>query len=121
MSFEEVYSREFPTAIMSLAEAIKAMKAGDRQTEVAELTKATEKLLAVYKALGTNARPQFANSLICPIMGSSIDRNTVDANLTRDYKGRKVAFCCGGCPSEWDKLDDSQKQAKIPGTKFDSM
>jgi len=118
LSFEELYSREFPMAIMSLGEAIKAMKSGDRQTEVAELTKATERLLAVYKALSAGARPQFANSLICPIMGSSIDMNTFDANLTRDYKGRKVAFCCAGCPSEWDKLDDSQKQTKMPGAKF---
>ena len=35
-----------------------------------------------------------------------------------DYKGRKVAFCCAGCPSTWDKLSDPQKQAKVPGVKF---
>lgn len=118
LSFEEVYSREFPMAIVSLGEAIKAIESGDRQTEIAELTKAVEKLMAVYKALGAGARPKFANNLICPIMGSSIDMNVVEDSLTRDYKGRKVAFCCPGCPSAWDKLSDPQKQAKIPGAKF---
>ncbi|MHC4166296.1 MAG: hypothetical protein ACYSWQ_05010 [Planctomycetota bacterium] len=118
LSFEEIYSRDFPMAIVSLGEAIKAMQSGDRQTELAELSKAVEKLLTVYKALGTRVRPQFANSLSCPITGSPIGINMIDESLTRDYKGRKVAFCCAGCPSAWDKLSDPQKQAKVPGVKF---
>ncbi|MHC4494985.1 MAG: hypothetical protein ACYSYM_04090 [Planctomycetota bacterium] len=118
LSFEEIYSRDFPTALVSLGEALKAIQSGDRQTEQEELIKATKKLLTVYKALGTHVRPQFANSLSCPIMGSPIDINMVDESLTRDYAGRKVAFCCAGCPSAWDQLSDPQKQAKVPGVKF---
>jgi hypothetical protein len=118
LSFEEIYSRDFPMAIVSLGEALKAIESGDRQTELAELGKALDKLITVYKALGTQVKPQFANSLRCPIMGSPIDINAVDASLTRDYQGGKVAFCCAGCPTAWDQLSDPQKQAKIPGVTF---
>ena len=44
----------------------------------------------------------------CPIMGGK-----VADGLTRDYKGQKVGFCCGGCPSQWDKLTDAGKDAKL--------
>jgi hypothetical protein len=118
LSFEEIYSRDFPMAIVSLGEVLKAIQSGDRQTELAELSKALDKLLTVYRALGTQVKPQFANSLRCPIMGSPIEINMVDESLTRDHNGRKVAFCCAGCPSAWDKLNDAQKQAKVPGVTF---
>ncbi len=113
-SFEEIYSRDLPMAIVSLGEVLKAIKSGDRKTELDELGKAIDKLIIVRKALGTHVKPQFANSLSCPIMGSPIDMNMVDESLTRDYGGRKVAFCCAGCPSTWDRLDDVQKQVKVP-------
>ena len=115
LSFEEIYSRDFPMALASLGEALKAIRIGDRKTELDELGKAIDKLITVYNALGTQVKPQFANSLRCPIMGSAIDMNMVDESLTRDYGGRKVAFCCAGCPSAWDQLSDIQKQAKVPG------
>jgi hypothetical protein len=105
-------------ALVSLGEALKAIQSGDRETELAKLISATQTLITVYDALGTQVRPQFANSLSCPIMGSPIDINMVDESLTRDYAGRKVAFCCAGCPSAWDKLSDPQKQARVPGVKL---
>lgn len=65
-------------------------------------------------AVGATAEtpPKFLNT-VCPIMGSKIDPDNVPANLTRDYKGGKVAFCCGGCPPAWDKLSDEEKAAKL--------
>jgi hypothetical protein len=44
----------------------------------------------------------------CPIMGGK----PVTA-LTRDYNGQKVGFCCGGCPAQWDKLTDAEKNVKL--------
>jgi hypothetical protein len=69
------------------------------------------------KSSGTTAaaaKPvgKFANAF-CPIMGTKIDPKMVTANLTREYKGKKVAFCCEGCPVAWDKLTDEQKGAKL--------
>jgi len=117
LSFEEIYSKDFPMAITSINKAVKAIQTGDRQAEAAELNNALEKLMIVYKALGTQEKLQYANSLRCPIMGSSIDIRKIDKSLIRDYKGRKIAFCCAGCPSAWDKLTDEQKQKNVPGLK----
>ncbi|MCY2930376.1 MAG: hypothetical protein NTV86_12920 [Planctomycetota bacterium] len=49
----------------------------------------------------------------CPISGKAIDPAKVAAELTREFKGQKVGFCCGGCPPAWDKLSDDDKQAKL--------
>jgi hypothetical protein len=45
----------------------------------------------------------------CPIMGGPIDPAKVPQTLVREYKGKMVAFCCPGCPENWDKLTDAQK------------
>ena len=45
----------------------------------------------------------------CPMTGDPVDPN-VD---TVDYKGEAVGFCCDECPSEWNKLSDSEKQTKL--------
>lgn len=116
-SLDEIYSRDFPEAILSIGEAVKAIQSGDRQTELAELNKALEKMITIHKALGAQAKPQYANNLHCPVMGSPVYINRVDIKLTRDYKGRIIAFCCPGCPAEWDKLTEAQKQAKLTGVK----
>ena len=49
----------------------------------------------------------------CPIMGGQLDFANVKAELVRDYQGRKVAFCCGSCPDQWDALAEPQKAAKL--------
>ena len=49
----------------------------------------------------------------CPIMGSTIDPADVPANLTREYKGKKIGFCCAGCPAKWDQLADEKKAALL--------
>ncbi|MCE5327022.1 MAG: hypothetical protein LLG01_11485 [Planctomycetaceae bacterium] len=67
-------------------------------------------------ATPTEAKSAFANTK-CPMMGSKIDASKVTPALTREFKGQKVAFCCGGCPAAWDKLTDAQKQAKLDAAK----
>lgn len=61
---------------------------------------------------GTAATVAVVNSK-CPIMGGKIDPAKVPADLTREYKGQKVGFCCAGCPATWDKLTDAEKDAKL--------
>jgi len=62
--------------------------------------------------------PVFINTT-CPIMGSPVNLAKVPSNLVRDYEGQKVAFCCPGCPAQWDKLSDSQKRAKLAKVEVD--
>ncbi len=52
-------------------------------------------------------------NLRCPIMGTPIVPGNVTPDLTREYKGQKVAFCCSMCPPAWDKLTDAEKDAKL--------
>lgn len=53
----------------------------------------------------------------CPITGGALSPDGVVENLTRDHKGRKIGFCCDGCPEEWDKLTDADKDAELAKAK----
>ncbi len=112
LSLDMIHSRYLPIAMLSIDKATKAIESGDKKTVLAELDKAQKTLITIYKALGTHVKPQFANNR-CPIMGSPINPENIAKNLTRDYKGQKVAFCCEGCPSMWDKLTDVEKDSKL--------
>jgi len=50
---------------------------------------------------------------VCPIMGSPVDPADVPENLTRVYDGKKIGFCCPGCPEAWDELSDAEKDRKL--------
>lgn len=50
---------------------------------------------------------------VCPIMGSPVDPADVPENLTRVYDGRKIGFCCPGCPEAWDEFSDAEKDGKL--------
>ena len=112
LSLESIHAKHVPMVVMSIDKAKKALASGDKRTVLAELNKAQEMLVAIRAALGKHVKPQFANNL-CPIMGSPINPDKVTKNLVRDYQGKKVAFCCAGCPATWDKFTAAQKQAKL--------
>ena len=65
------------------------------------------------KATTGGEKPQTFANATCPMMGSPIDPENVVPELVRLHKGKKVAFCCGGCPAAWDKLSEAQKDAKL--------
>lgn len=116
LSLEKIHTENLPIVMLSVNKATKAIESGDKKTALDELHKARKMLIAIYGAIGTHVKPQFANNR-CPIMGSPINPEKVASNLIRDYKGQKVAFCCPGCPSMWDKLTGAQKQAKLANVK----
>ncbi len=64
----------------------------------------------------TVAVETYANTK-CPIMGSVIKPEKVTADLTKDFKGEKVALCCAGCPDKWDALSDEEKATKLAASK----
>jgi hypothetical protein len=79
-------------------------------------------LIAVGGCEGKTAEPaggekaavsaEFVNTH-CPIVSSKIDPDKVTPELTREFQGKKVAFCCAGCPAQWDKLSEEEKAAKL--------
>lgn len=48
----------------------------------------------------------------CPMSGKP-----VDGTHTVSYKDQTVGFCCGMCPSNWAKLSDAEKDAKLASAK----
>jgi len=44
----------------------------------------------------------------CPISSKPID-----ANVTADYMGKKVGFCCKNCLSKWEAMSAEEKAAKV--------
>lgn len=107
-----IYAKQLPSVQESLARAIQHLEAGRHEEAVRELKQAQTSLEAVRLAIGKRVEPAIVNGR-CPIMGSKIDPSKVSADLTRVYNGQTVAFCCAGCPSKWDQLDDAQKAAKL--------
>ncbi len=116
LSLEKIHTENLPIVMLSVDKATKAIESGDKKTALAELHKAQKMLITIYGAIGTHVKPQFVNNR-CPIMGSPINPEKVTKNLVRDHKGQKVAFCCAGCPSTWDKLPNALKQAKLAKVK----
>jgi len=56
--------------------------------------------------------PKIVNSC-CPIEGTKLESDKVSAEMTCEFKGQKVGFCCLGCLTAWDKLTDEEKEAKL--------
>jgi len=49
----------------------------------------------------------------CPIMNNKLPAAGAAADLVREYKGKKIGFCCAGCPEKWDALSAKDKDAKL--------
>jgi pectinesterase len=64
------------------------------------------------KTAEAQAARKVVNS-VCPIEGTKIDPTNVPDSQIREYKGKKVGFCCTVCPTVWDKLSDEEKDAKL--------
>jgi hypothetical protein len=116
LSLEKIHSGHMPMVSQSIDKAIKAIEAGNKATALAELHKAQKMLAVINVGIAKYVKPKFANDR-CPLMGAPINPDKVGKNLIRDYKGQKVAFCCGGCPAAWDKLTDAEKDAKLAKVK----
>jgi hypothetical protein len=57
----------------------------------------------------------------CPIMGNRIDPNSVPKELTVEWQGKTVGFCCAACPPQWKDLSDEEKQQKLTRATTDSQ
>ena len=115
-SLDRIHSEHLPAVLKSIDEAVMAVKAGNSKAALDELHKTKRLIAAVNEAIGKYVKPKFANNR-CPIMGTPIKPDKVAKNLIREFKGQKVAFCCTRCPAKWDKLTDTEKQAKLANVK----
>ena len=111
LSLEQIHMH-MPMILKSIDVAAGAVEAGDDKSALDELARARKMLIAIHQALGKHVKPPFANGS-CPIMGGKIKADKVAKNLIREHEGQQVAFCCGGCPEQWDKLSDAEKDAKL--------
>ena len=106
---------DLKAAIAAVDAAAKAVESGDKAAATMYLARAKTLLAsfeaAMDKAAGTPTGG-FANTK-CPIMGSPIDPAKVTPDLVRVYNGKKIGFCCAGCPARWDKLTDAEKEVKL--------
>jgi YHS domain-containing protein len=55
-----------------------------------------------------NASAAAVEQTTCPVMGGPIDKNIFVV-----YQGKKVYFCCSGCPAEFQK-DPAKYISKLP-------
>lgn len=49
----------------------------------------------------------------CPMTGETLE----GSNITVNYKGKTVGFCCAGCKGKFSALSDADKDAKITAAK----
>ena len=120
LSLEKIHSGHLPMVSKAIEKAIKAIKAGNSKDALAELHKAQKMIIGINEAIGKHIKPKFVNSK-CPIWGTHIEPDKVTEDLIRQYKGQRVAFCCADCPPAWDKLSDTQKDAKLAKVKSEPV
>jgi hypothetical protein len=95
--------------LKSLDTVEQAINTHDSKTALAKLAQARDVLTGMQKSMLTGS----IVNVRCPIMGNPIDPAKTSETLTRTFKGKNIAFCCAGCPAEWDKLTDEQKDRKL--------
>jgi hypothetical protein len=82
------------------------------------LSALTSALLFLGACQSTGAQPtdevgaQVVN-VRCPI----VPAHEIDPEVSVDWNGQKVAFCCAGCIDKWEALSDADKQAKLTASK----
>jgi hypothetical protein len=111
-SLQTIYSQRLPALQAAVGWAIQHLQAGHQQEALNELRQVQSALAALHQALGQQVAPRVLNDR-CPIQGTRIDPDKVPAELTRVYGQGRMAFCCAGCPDQWDRLTEVQKAAKL--------
>jgi hypothetical protein len=108
----EMCVKRLDQVIKAIDAATEAVERGRKATALAELKKAKGIVAVCLKTMSDMDKGKIANAR-CPIMGTKLNPEKVPPDLTRKYMGRKVGFCCGGCPQQWDKLSPAEKAKKL--------
>ncbi len=108
----EIHMKKLSQAMMAIDKAVKSIEADNKDKALAELAEAKKLVAACHLGMSQIGKGKIVNAR-CPIMGSKLDPNRVPEKLTRTYMGKKVGFCCGGCPAAWDKLSKEEQAKKL--------
>ena len=100
-------------AIAFIDAANKAMDAGDTAAAKTDLDKAKTLMTTIQQSTERCMRQMPCANTKCPITGKTIDVMNTPENLTCMYKGMKIGFCCPACPPTWNRLSDTEKDAKL--------
>lgn len=112
VSLQVIHAKQIPAVQEAVERALQHLEAGRQQQAIEELRQVQASLESLHEALGKHIGPQIVNDR-CPIMGGKIDPERVPAALTRVHGRDKVAFCCGGCPDQWNRLSYAEKTARL--------
>jgi len=96
----------------AVARALGHLEAGRQQDALRELRLVQASLESLRQSMERNTASSLVNER-CPILGAPVDPARTPAPLTRLYEGRRVGFCCAGCPEKWDQLPSAEKSAKL--------
>jgi hypothetical protein len=109
-------------AIKQLDAAKKAADGGDAKAAadgIDQASKSLKDVQAQMQKMMKQAPPTAPAGVVnarCPVKGNKINPANVPAELTREFKGQKVGFCCAGCPEKWDKMTDAEKEKALAGS-----
>ena len=104
--------------------AVKALEAGEKESALTHLKAARSAVKSMHQTctacMGrdkrgekeTSAGAEFANAH-CPVMGGKIDPAKVTPKQTREWQGKKIAFCCPSCTGKWEQMSEEQKKAAL--------
>lgn len=60
-------------------------------------------IITAFLLIGAYMASALAPQTICPVMGNPLRSK----NLYVDYKGKRVYFCCGPCPSRFMRYPEA--------------
>lgn len=49
----------------------------------------------------------------CPMTGNAINANDISSDMTVNFQGQNIGFCSAQCISEWEQLNDEEKQDRL--------
>ena len=119
-SLANVHLNQIPALLQTVKEAEKAIRSDDKEAALSALKQVKKQLQVVKQATGKHIQPLILNTK-CPLMGDKIKLAKLTSKTVRPYKGKYVAFCCSDCGSDWDKLSDGEKEAKVPNASAKSV
>ena len=88
----------FNKSILVIPLLLLAISAGCTKPDAADSEANTEASQVALSSVNTH----------CPMMGEEID-----PEVTAQWQGKTVAFCCAECIPDWNALSDEEKQMKL--------